>query len=490
MASRQTLIEFRNSVDADIQQAITQFRQHGYPRYADKLQQNVIPALNQGRAQVDAFMLLPQEKKTSTGMGRVVVSMFDAWDASHVVFKEFLYRYQGQNQQVADVYTLTMLLTELRDQAGRLGSNIIPSLVFGEQLSEAHLERVSRNQKNIKLLWEMVDEVEAAYAKDAEYQQLHAKVERLYLSQGMTYVNASISQSQQHNFVLDSKTFTSIYVRQMANVINLQDYVFSYSHALLKQNQNHALQVFIAIIVLCSTAIFAVLYMMYYFNRRVFSPLLLAREMLLDVSESKDYTPTSIRLHRNNEFKALFDAIHQVQGMMQQRELLASELSHMANTDSLTGLRNRTALQSHIEWLETDPDRLHRSTLIVIDIDNFKTINDQYGHLIGDEAIVFIAQKVRENIRADDFAARYGGDELIILLHDTDIHHAVEMANRIQHSVTNKQFRAAQAQAPVFLSISMGVATGAYTWQELMARADEYLLEAKSLGKNRVRFGG
>lgn len=488
VASRQILMQFRHSVDADIEQAMVQFRQHGYSRYADKLQQDVMPALQQGRTQIDAFMLLPQHKKTSTGMGRATNSMFDAWDASNVVLKEFLYRYHGQNQQVADVYTLTLLLTELRDQAGRLGSNIIPSLAFGEQLPEVHMERVNRNQKNIKLLWQMVDEVESTYTQDNEYQQLHEKVERLYLTQGMTYVDASLNQSQQRNFVLDSKTFTRLYVRQMSNVINLQDYVFTFSRTLLRHNQNHALNVFIATIVLCSAAIFVVLYMMYYFNRHVFSPLLLAREMLLDVSESKEYTPAPIRLHRNNEFNALFEAIHQVQGMMRQRELLASELTYMANTDSLTGLYNRMALQQQIDYLEALPDKLQHTALLVMDIDNFKSINDQHGHLTGDLAIVFIAQRIRENIRAEDFAARYGGDELIIILDHTDLERAVEMATRIQQSVATAPFVLTESGESASLSISVGVAMGAQNWHMLMARADQCLLRAKAMGKNRVQF--
>ena len=175
---------------------------------------------------------------------------------------------------------------------------------------------------------------------------------------------------------------------------------------------------------------------------------------------------------------------------MHKRELLALELNQMANTDALTGLRNRMALQTQIEYLESQPERLHNAALMVMDIDNFKTINDQYGHLIGDLAIVFIAQKIKENIRTEDFAARYGGDELIIILDKTGLGDAVDMANRIQHSVACEQFMFAEAEAPILLSISIGVASSAASWQELMERADRCLLKAKALGKNRVAFEG
>lgn len=489
--SAKKLYEFRKSLDADIQLAIAQFQAQGYQGFAAKLQHDVIPALQQGRAQVDAFIALPLHQKNPVVMDKAVVSMFDAWNISHVVLKEFLYRYHGQNQEITDTYTLTFLLTELRDQAGRLGSNIIPSMAFGQRLSPVHMDRISRNQKNIQLLWQMVDEIESDYAKDARYQQLRDKVTSLYLQEGLAFVRDVLSRSQQQpDFVLDSGAFTRQYVERMTTVVNLQDYVFDYSNVLVNRHKERAFWVFLTTMLSSLTAILIVLSMMYYFNRRVFSPLLMARDMLLDVSESREYAQPAIRLHKNNEFNALFEAIHQVQQMMHKRELLASELSQIANTDSLTGLRNRMALQKQIEYLESQPDRLNHTALMVMDIDNFKTINDQYGHLIGDLAIVFIAQKIKENIRAEDFAARYGGDELIILLDKTSLGEAVDMANRIQHSVASDQFMFAEAETPILLSISIGVASSADNWQVLMERADRCLLKAKSLGKNRVAFEG
>lgn len=489
--SIQKLYTFRQGVDADLQAAINQFRQHGYNRYAAKLQQDVIPALNSGRAQVDAFIALPQQQKTSIEMTRAVSSMFEAWDSSHILLKEFLYRYHGQNQEVADVYTLTLLLTEFRDQAGRLGSTIIPSLAFGEQLSGTAMERVHRTQKNIRLLWQMVDEVESAYNRVGEYRLLHDNVEQLYLKQGMSFVDTSLLESmKQPHFVLDSKAFTQAYVDRMTNVIHLQDYVFEYSNSVVAHYKSRAFGMFLMTILSTSSAILVVLLIMFYFNHRVFSPLLMARDMLLDVSEAKAQDLPMVQFHKSNEFSALFEAIHQVQGLMRKRELLASELSQMANTDVLTGLRNRAAMQAYIASLEASPDALLHTSLIVIDIDNFKSINDQYGHLIGDLAIEFVAQKLKETIRTEDFAARYGGDELVIILQHTSLVDAVELARRIQYSVAGGQFAFADAQEPLFLSLSIGVATGASYWQALMERADKCLLKAKALGKNRVEFIG
>ena len=489
-ASIQQLYLFRQGVDADLQSAITQFRQHGYSRYADKLQQDVIPALNTGRVRVDNFIALPQSQKNSLEMARAVNTMFETWDSSHVVLKEFLYRYHGQNQEVADVYTLTLLLTEFRDQAGRLGSYIIPSLAFGEQLSATALDRVHRTQKNIRLLWQMVDEVESANSHAGEYQSLHQQVEQLYLQQGMAFVDTSLSQStQQRHFVLDSKAFTQAYVARMAHVVDLQDYVFEYSRSVVEHHKSRAFWMFVMTILSSSSAVLVMLLIMFYFNHRVFSPLLMARDMLLDVSEAREYNMSVLHFHKNNEFNALFEAIHQVQGMMRKRELLASELSQMANTDVLTGLRNRAAMQAYIATLEASPHKLLHTSLIVMDIDNFKSINDQYGHLIGDLAIEFVAQKVKETIRTEDFAARYGGDELVIILQHMDLADAVELAKRIQYSVAGGQFAFADAQEPLFLSLSIGVASSASNWQDLMARADTCLLKAKAHGKNRVEFG-
>ncbi len=167
-------------------------------------------------------------------------------------------------------------------------------------------------------------------------------------------------------------------------------------------------------------------------------------------------------------------------------------------TDFLTGWHNRRYLQQRLrEELSRAQRRGTPISCLMIDIDRFKSINDSYGHLAGDVALKEVAQRVEAQIRTMDTAARFGGDELAVLLPDTRSADAATLAERI---------RAAIAAEPVILSakvkrsltISVGVASVSLGRHEsdlkaiadrLLADADAALYRAKALGRNRVQVG-
>ena len=164
--------------------------------------------------------------------------------------------------------------------------------------------------------------------------------------------------------------------------------------------------------------------------------------------------------------------------------------AHYARTsriDALTGLFNR-------RWLDEVLDRQCRRcaedgttlSLILIDIDHFKQVNDQFGHLCGDEALKAVANHLCNSTRPLDLAARFGGEEFALLLYGIDLRSAVEIAERIRHDIAEAAIL--KHDARMALTVSMGVAQ----LQEfeppaaLLQNADRALYEAKHLGRNRV----
>jgi diguanylate cyclase (GGDEF)-like protein len=134
----------------------------------------------------------------------------------------------------------------------------------------------------------------------------------------------------------------------------------------------------------------------------------------------------------------------------------------------------------------------------MMDIDRFKSINDGHGHLAGDAALREVAQRVEGQIRSMDTAARFGGDELSILLPETTQVEAAHMAERIREAIANEPF-ALNAQLSLNLTISIGIAAVAPGRHEtdlkaladrLVAEADAALYRAKALGRNRVHWEG
>src|SRR6202522_2894246 len=167
-------------------------------------------------------------------------------------------------------------------------------------------------------------------------------------------------------------------------------------------------------------------------------------------------------------------------------------------TDFLTGWHNRRYLQQRLKE-ELAPAQRHSGTMasLLIDIDRFKSINDGYGHLAGDNALREIAHRVEAQIRSMDTAARFGGDELAILVPDATAAEAARLAERIREVVAGVPF-VLTPQIERSLTVSVGVASIAPGRHEtdlktvadrLLADADSALYRAKALGRNRVQVG-
>jgi diguanylate cyclase (GGDEF)-like protein len=167
---------------------------------------------------------------------------------------------------------------------------------------------------------------------------------------------------------------------------------------------------------------------------------------------------------------------------------LYQQVKEASLTDSLTGILNRRAF---IERGENEIARVLRYqrplSLAMMDLDNLKTINDEYGHRAGDDALMTIVQLCRKAMRSSDAIARYGGDEFVILLPETNIEKAFSLAERICQNV-NKIPIETIPKSNAFLSVSIGVSEfdGKEKLESLLHRADEALYEAKHLGKNQV----
>lgn len=169
-----------------------------------------------------------------------------------------------------------------------------------------------------------------------------------------------------------------------------------------------------------------------------------------------------------------------------ERRLQAEEqLRRLAAIDDLTGLHNRRYMVERAREM-TALARRHDQpvALITLDIDRFKQINDRHGHATGDEALISLGETLRGLLRVSDVPARYGGDEFVVLMPQTDLAAAAAVAERIRVAVQEGNGR-----RPVKLSVSLGVAAArgeSARLEELMALADMALYAAKKEGRNRV----
>jgi diguanylate cyclase (GGDEF)-like protein len=162
------------------------------------------------------------------------------------------------------------------------------------------------------------------------------------------------------------------------------------------------------------------------------------------------------------------------------------EITRRATIDPLTGLFNRGYFETLLRHMITETDRFGgTSALIMVDLDHFKKVNDTYGHLAGDAVLKTIAEVLTRRVRAVDSCARYGGEELALLLPRTDVEGAAELAERLREAVV-----ANWKGTKLEVTISCGVAAYprcARTAEDLIAAADQALYAAKAAGRNVVK---
>jgi two-component system, cell cycle response regulator len=184
----------------------------------------------------------------------------------------------------------------------------------------------------------------------------------------------------------------------------------------------------------------------------------------------------------------------QVRRKRYQEALLSAYAGSGAGTrammDSLTRVYNRHFMDAHLlNLVQASQGHGKPLTLMIIDIDHFKPVNDTYGHPAGDEVLREMGQVIMKAIRTADMAARFGGEEFVVLLPETELLSATAVTDRIRHMVEQASFRE-QSDHPLRLTVSIGAAElrKGESAPQLLKRADEALFQAKNNGRNRVQL--
>ncbi|MCW5720566.1 MAG: PleD family two-component system response regulator [Devosia sp.] len=173
---------------------------------------------------------------------------------------------------------------------------------------------------------------------------------------------------------------------------------------------------------------------------------------------------------------------------MELRESVNNTLA-LAVTDELTGLYNRRYFDRHLNVMLGKAQAQERDmALMILDIDHFKAVNDNYGHDIGDAVLREFSARLKRNVRGVDLACRFGGEEFVVLMPDTDVSNAEMVAERVRQAIAERPFEVGLGR-PLSVTVSVGVSlneSAADTPETLIKRADVALYRAKREGRNRV----
>jgi diguanylate cyclase len=186
------------------------------------------------------------------------------------------------------------------------------------------------------------------------------------------------------------------------------------------------------------------------------------------------------------------EQLHLAQQELEQLREELAQVRQMASTDGLTGLLNRRAFDQALSEVIEHADASQSVCLALLDIDHFKRVNDTYGHTIGDNVIKFVASLMKKFAQAHHHVARYGGEELAIIMPDTDQDRAVQIAENIRQTMeVSRLKRKDNSQQLDKITVSIGIAqlNKDDSSESLISRADKALYQAKEYGRNRVILG-
>lgn len=190
-----------------------------------------------------------------------------------------------------------------------------------------------------------------------------------------------------------------------------------------------------------------------------------------------------------NEFIARLRAQVRRKRYQDRLRLHYQQSMEMAVTDPLTGLYNRRYMASHLATLLAQSASQHGTAVAILDLDYFKKVNDTHGHPAGDDVLREVGNRIVRNIRGIDMACRYGGEEFVVLMPDTDLESSEVVANRLLQAIGGKPIPTRGAgELTVTCSIGCTSSLEGDTADSLLKRADEALYEAKNGGRNRIIY--
>jgi len=173
------------------------------------------------------------------------------------------------------------------------------------------------------------------------------------------------------------------------------------------------------------------------------------------------------------------------------RKKMEQQLEYQATHDELTGLLNRVELWKNLDAEVSRAKRYnHDLSILLIDIDHFKTVNDKYGHKVGDEVLCKFTDTLLEHVRQTDYATRYGGEEFIVILPETPVKEAEELAERLRMRISETKILLKNTSLNI--TVSIGIATfpiHRQTSSELLDSADKAMYQAKNDGRNCIKIG-
>ncbi|WP_426308339.1 GGDEF domain-containing protein [Acidovorax facilis] len=488
-AGDRRLAEVRARVDAAlaglaVSPVDTPWGLHEHPVPSDLLA-GVAQQLAIARRRVDLVASAPRASVSLEALDDAIHGMFEASNKVQAMVRWQASELLRHDSSLAAPVLIGQMLNDLRDYGGRAASQMIAPIALGLPMPIKNVIDTRQTQGRLMELWQVIGSHGGLYDNEALARN-RTEIEQSYFGEGFALIDQLIMEGRvEPRYSISATEFTQRYVPSMRPVETYRNAFMDAAVKKTAQNRDAALTTLI-VVAMVTGAIFAILvWLVLSIRARVFRPLFHAHAAVVRLAEGHSTAPYA-HSAAAGEVTGLFRAIDVLQGKLRERASMASELKIQADTDGLTGLLNRRALDRYAQASE---GRDHPVCLILMDIDHFKAVNDGHGHPTGDRVLTEFARLLRNMLRSDDIVARFGGEEFAVLVPHDDMDGTRVIAEKLRRAIERAVFTTSQ-DAPLSLTASFGVACGSAgerAWTALVERADAALYRAKAEGRNCVR---
>ncbi|MBM3341977.1 MAG: diguanylate cyclase [Betaproteobacteria bacterium] len=452
--------------------------------------------LRNARIDIDRVAKIPADERRSSAVAAAnkrMAGVVDAVQESIAVLSGYAGRIYPD---LVDPLAASQMAAQLREQAGRLGTHFNFALNQQVPLKAEDVHEIQTTQGRIEQLLSLIWLRTFVGNLDAWQSAELAEIRQRYVDVSLPLVRTLAAVGAEGKpYGMNAQGFASIYVPEMHSIVRLRDTLFrianeSGNSAYRKIHRNLLLHTLIGLaIILIEIAVFL------FIRRRVLRPLIATNNVLVDIARGKlDNEVPSTR--RTDEIGDMIHAAAALRAtglekrhLEEERERRIEDLKEASSVDPLTGLANRRAFFEHATaQLAAASRRQWPVTVIALDIDHFKDINDRHGHAHGDAVLVELARCIKASLRVPDVAARFGGEEFVVVAIERDAAAGLALAERLRKTIASCIFNANGAKFSV--TVSAGVVTLPASeiadMQAVLTYADKALYAAKHQGRNRT----
>ena len=451
--------------------------------------------LRDARGQVDRTLSMPLPERPADRLRADVARMVAVIPALQPAMATLSRQVTAAHPRLADLVQGARLAADLREQAGQLGSHFTAPLARRQPFTDVERIAIQRTRGRIDSLHDWVDQA-VAFATSPEVAHALETMHHRYFARGGELVDEIVAAGlHAGDYRVDAAGFARLYVPEMDSILQVRDALLQEADQRAGDDKARALRD-LGVTLSVSALLLALLALtLWVVHHRVIRPLGRTTSAVTALAGG-DLAHEIPAPGADDEFAEVLVALEVFKRQAREREALAQErdalierLRAQSDTDYLTSLPNRRAFDEAARRLWALSRRHgHALSLVLFDVDRFKSINDQRGHEAGDEALVAVARLARDAFRQGDLVARHGGEEFAVLMSHCALTEAVERAEDLRRRLAAAVIDIT-GQSSLRLTASFGVVQmqpedidpGA-----LLRRADRALYAAKAEGRDRV----